>query len=62
MKEQYLSDIPWSFDLKITYMDEQSRLAKLPYCIRNQNVVQCIRIEKSIDGTSSEIENIQRER
>lgn len=20
-KEQYLSDIPWSFDLKITYMD-----------------------------------------
>ena len=45
-KEQYLSDIPWSFDLKITYMDEKSRLAKLPYCIRNQNVVQCIRIEK----------------
>lgn len=22
-KEQYLSDIPWSFDLKITYMDEK---------------------------------------
>ena len=23
-KEQYLSDIPWSFDLKITYMDEKA--------------------------------------